>query len=214
TAEWPQYRWRPLIGPVPGLVDDEGFFHHRPEAVAARADPAAVHDEICAQIERALADGIRPTHLDAHMGTAFLPAFAETFFDIGHRYGIGIPLIRDMSGLFDIVRLGAPDTGYLCELIAEAERRSLPVFDRFRIGFTPEGANAGAFFRDLLSDSGSGLTWFAIHANAPGDFATIAPHMAYPRESEYVLFRETESARVFPTGQAQGLTWREAVGGG
>jgi predicted glycoside hydrolase/deacetylase ChbG (UPF0249 family) len=30
TAEWQDYRWKPLIGPRGGLVDDDGFFHRRP----------------------------------------------------------------------------------------------------------------------------------------------------------------------------------------
>lgn len=197
TSEWNRYRWRPLIGPRRGLVDQEGFFHRRPEAVVANADPSAVEDEICAQIERALTDGIRPTHLDAHMGTAFLPPFIERLWDIATRYRLPLPLCRNLSGLFAIVGLPEADVGRIRELAAEAKRRGDPVFDEFLIGFTPEGEPAAAFLSAMVAAAPTGLHWLALHANAPDDTHVLAPHMVWPRQEEYRLFSNPESASVF-----------------
>lgn len=197
TSEWSRYRWRPLIGPRAGLVDHEGFFHRRPEAVVANADASAVEDEICAQIERVLADGIQPTHLDAHMGTAFLPPFIERLWNIATRYGLPLPICRKPSALFRIVGLPEADDGFFRELAREAERRGDPVFDDFLIGFTPEGESAAAFLSAMVATAPTGLHWLALHANATDDTYVLAPHMVWPRQAEYRLFSEPGSASVF-----------------
>lgn len=218
TSEWSAYRWRPLIGRGDaargGLLDDEGYFHRRPEAVAARADPQAVEDEMAAQIERALADGIAPTHLDAHMGTAYLAPFVGRLWRLSERYRIPVVLCRDVSALFGAVRLPDADAGPLREIVAEAERRGDPVLDRFLIGFTPEGQDAAPFFAAMLDAAGEGTHFLALHANAPGDMDAMAPHMAWPREAEYHLFREPESARLFAERELPVLGWRDVGGTG
>ena len=69
TSEWKDYRWEPLTGQVPGLIDREGAMWHRVEQVASHASADEVEAEIRAQVERALGMGYQPTHLDSHMGT-------------------------------------------------------------------------------------------------------------------------------------------------
>jgi len=207
TSEWSRYRWRPLTGPVAGLVDGEGYFHRRPEAVAANADPDAVEDEMAAQIERALSDGIRPTHIDAHMGTAFLPQFIERLWKLADRYRLPLPVCRDMIRLFDIVRMHGLDLGYFREVLAEAERRRDPVFETFFIGFTPEGQTAETFYASMANDASEGQHWLAMHANSPDDLATYAPHMARAREAEYRCFSDKRSADLF--GDAALINWHD-----
>ena len=50
---------------VPSLVDENGYFHHDWEQ-NEHIDAKEVEIELRAQIERALAMGVRPTHLDSH----------------------------------------------------------------------------------------------------------------------------------------------------
>lgn len=214
TSEWSSYRWRPMIGDAMaqsgGLSDDQGFFHKRPEQVAAQADPRAVRDEMAAQVQRALDDGLLPTHLDCHMGTGYLPEFIEQLWQVGDQFGIPVALCHDMTGLFDIVRTPLQDRGYLAELVQETRNRGGVVFDNFLIGFVPEGRSADDFYGRLASSAGPGLHWFAMHANAPGDFAAIAPHMAWPREQEYALFSSPAGAEMMRRIGARTLTWAEA----
>lgn len=214
TAEWSAYRWRPLIGArdaqAGGLVDAEGCFHRRPEMVVANADPQAVEDEMAAQIERALADGIRPSHLDSHMGTAYLPRFVERLWALADRYRVPVVLCRDVAALFGAVRLPDADTGPLREIVEEAARRGEAVLDSFLIGFTPEAAPAAAFFGAMLDAVGEGTHFLALHANAPGDVAAFAPHMAWPRAAEYDLFRDPGAARaLFAARGIEAVSWRD-----
>jgi hypothetical protein len=73
TSEWKTYRWGPVESKdkVPSLLDPTGYlWADTPLAVGAlKADEA--EREIRAQIERANALGIHPTHLDSHMGALF-----------------------------------------------------------------------------------------------------------------------------------------------
>ncbi|WP_295810417.1 ChbG/HpnK family deacetylase [uncultured Nitratireductor sp.] len=197
TSEWNRYRWRPLSGRSRGLVDDEGFFHRRPQDVMKNADPNAIEDEIAAQVERALADGLNPSHLDAHMGTAYLPTFIERLWSVASKHKIAVPFFRNPDQLFDAVRVLPADSGRHREYLAEAERRGDPIFDDFIIGFTPEGESAADFFARRVAEAGPGRHWLALHANAPDDTTAFAPHMVWPRTQEHALFSGAASAEIF-----------------
>lgn len=93
TAEWPTYRWRPLlpISRVPGLCGPDGFMWRRTEDVQAHATADEVRAESIAQIEQAIAWGLRPTHLDSHMGVLQTHGpFAEVYLDLARRFNLPV----------------------------------------------------------------------------------------------------------------------------
>ncbi|MCS6776827.1 MAG: polysaccharide deacetylase family protein [Chloroherpetonaceae bacterium] len=96
TSEWRYYRWRPVtaITEVPGLLDREGFLHRSVEDVVRNATPAEVEKEIRAQIQRALDFGIRPTHVDSHMGTLFTGPFIHVYTRVAKEFGLLPMLMR------------------------------------------------------------------------------------------------------------------------
>ena len=65
TCEWKQYKFGPVLpySEVSSLVDKQGFFHAKRDLVKKFAKPQEVKKELKAQIDRALAAGIKPTHL-------------------------------------------------------------------------------------------------------------------------------------------------------
>ncbi|MCX6225380.1 MAG: ChbG/HpnK family deacetylase, partial [Bacteroidia bacterium] len=73
TSEWKDYRWGPLTeaSKVPGLVDPDGKFWHEVPEVVMHASAKEVESEIRAQIDKVLALGFKPSHLDTHMGTLY-----------------------------------------------------------------------------------------------------------------------------------------------
>lgn len=86
TSEWDNYRWGPLAGKsaVPGLVDKQGALWSSVPGVYFKASADEVDKEIRAQLDRALAMGIKPTHLDSHMGTLFAKeAYMERYIKLG-----------------------------------------------------------------------------------------------------------------------------------
>src|SRR2546422_5785592 len=73
TSEWSSYRWGPVLGKerVPSLLDSSGYLYPLEREAAAHIDIQEAGAEIWAQIARAKALGIQPTHLDSHIGTLY-----------------------------------------------------------------------------------------------------------------------------------------------
>jgi predicted glycoside hydrolase/deacetylase ChbG (UPF0249 family) len=96
TSEWRNYRWRPVtpITEVPGLLDKEGFLPRSVEEVARQARPEEVETEIRAQVARARAFGINPTHVDSHMGTLFVGKFLPAYVKVAKEAGVPPMLMR------------------------------------------------------------------------------------------------------------------------
>jgi predicted glycoside hydrolase/deacetylase ChbG (UPF0249 family) len=91
TSEWRLYKWGSVASSstVPSLLDPAGNFWFETPPAAAHAKPAEVERELRAQIERARAVGIRPTHLDSHMGTLFAtPELFATFARVAREYKV------------------------------------------------------------------------------------------------------------------------------
>jgi predicted glycoside hydrolase/deacetylase ChbG (UPF0249 family) len=97
TSEWQTYRWASVESrdKVSSLLDSTGTFPSEVDPVAARAKPEEVEREIRAQIERALALGIRPTHVDSHMGALFsTPDLAATYVKVAHEFHLPFLAVR------------------------------------------------------------------------------------------------------------------------
>jgi hypothetical protein len=73
TSEWKTYRWGPVESKdkVPSLFDPTGYLWADTPAAVQHLKPDEAEREVRAQIERAVAMGIHPTHLDSHMGVLF-----------------------------------------------------------------------------------------------------------------------------------------------
>ena len=89
TSEWETYRWGSVESrdKVATLLDSAGTFPNATASVAKNANPAEIERELRAQVDRALALGIRPTHVDSHMGTLFAtPALVATYMRVARDY--------------------------------------------------------------------------------------------------------------------------------
>ena len=93
TSEWHDYRWPPLAGArqVPGLADKDWCLWPEPADVIRHASADEVETEIRAQLDRALSIGLKPTHLDSHMGTLFASkAYLQRYIKVGVQYQIPV----------------------------------------------------------------------------------------------------------------------------
>jgi predicted glycoside hydrolase/deacetylase ChbG (UPF0249 family) len=89
TSEWNTYRWGPVApsDQVSSLLGPNGYFYADNGPVAVHAKPEEVEIELRAQIQRALAMGLHPTHLDTHMGTlAVTPQIYSVLIKVAHEY--------------------------------------------------------------------------------------------------------------------------------
>jgi len=94
NSEWRGYRWGPVLGKagVPSLVDSAGYFHPSvPAFLASKYDLGDVERELTAQMDRAMASGLKIAYVDPHMGTGLAtPQLAAVFERVARKYGVGI----------------------------------------------------------------------------------------------------------------------------
>jgi len=97
TSEWKTYRWGPVASKdkVLSLLDSAAYFWPESPVAASHIKPEEAEREIRTQIERAIAAGIHPTHLDTHMGTLFnTPELFAVFASIAHDYHLPFLALR------------------------------------------------------------------------------------------------------------------------
>jgi predicted glycoside hydrolase/deacetylase ChbG (UPF0249 family) len=120
TSEWQSYRWGSVESrdKVSSLLGADGTFPSETAPVAATAKPAEVELELRAQVERALALGIRPTHIDSHMGALFTtPDLIATYVKVARAYRLPFLGMRGVPGapftdrdiLLDAVVIAGPE---------------------------------------------------------------------------------------------------------
>lgn len=168
NSEWDGYRWGPVstCDPATGLLDEEGYFHHREPAVQSGADPEAVRVEVEAQLNRALAAGLDVTHLDTHMGTITHPRFIAGYLQtLGQARLPGLVPRLDAAGL---MKLGLDeDSAKMFEgLIQQLEAAGTPTLDA--IDHLPLDNPEGhiELARQKLNALPAGITHFLMHPAA------------------------------------------------
>ena len=94
TNEWQNYKWGPVGREnTDSLRDEEGFLHHGCQEVEEKSKLPEIEQEIRAQIARFCSFGVKPSHLDNHMGSLYgveLGRFEilKLVFDIASEYGL------------------------------------------------------------------------------------------------------------------------------
>jgi predicted glycoside hydrolase/deacetylase ChbG (UPF0249 family) len=98
TSERVFYRWGPVASrdKVPSLTDSNGYFHLN-WTDTTHIDANEVELELRAQIERAMAMGVRPTHLDSHQYRLFENGkdIFQSVLRVAHEYKLPVFMVRD-----------------------------------------------------------------------------------------------------------------------
>jgi predicted glycoside hydrolase/deacetylase ChbG (UPF0249 family) len=135
TSEWQSYRWGPVASrnEVPGLLGPDGNLWPDVPYVTKHATAAEVEKEIRAQIELAMKVGIRPTHLDSHMGTLFDPAYFSTYVKVARQYGLPFLAMRTPGAPASMTDL-LKDTDILPDTIAMATGGKPETWESYYLG--------------------------------------------------------------------------------
>lgn len=76
--------YKPTLTTHKTLVDEAGYFFKRPDFKTL--DMNEVYEEWCAQIDKALQDGVKVTHLDSHHHLHTLPIFKDILIRLEEKY--------------------------------------------------------------------------------------------------------------------------------
>ncbi|MBC8496537.1 MAG: polysaccharide deacetylase family protein [Chloroflexi bacterium] len=197
TSEWETYRWGPIstrdLGS--GMIDFEGYFYYTSEEAQEYGDPAAVQLEMRAQVDRAIALGIDPTHIDTHMGSAGHPKFLPGYLQLALQHAVPPMIMRmDEQGWLDF-GLG-PETAKLAALmVAQTEEMGIPLLDHFGGLDLDQAATLEeriAYAKYSFDELKPGITHFIIHPSKDTpELRAITPGWPY-RVADYQAFKSDE----------------------
>jgi predicted glycoside hydrolase/deacetylase ChbG (UPF0249 family) len=193
TAEKEFYRWRPLTSASKssGLVDSDGYMWRDVSSVRRNANVDAVALELRAQIDFALASGFDVTHLDAHMGVTLAPEFCAIYISLGVEYKLPVLLTKKLSDYGPNNHVVGVTDEQFYKFVVLAEDKSMPIFDRvLETDFNRKSATAldDRAYQTMFTKNLTGLTFAALHPNAPGEVEVIEPNQFHVRTQEYEIF--------------------------
>ena len=120
TSEWRTYRWGPVASSdtVPSLLNHQGTFWGSTPLVAEHAKPEEAEREFRAQIERAIALGIHPTHVDTHMASAAAtPEIFAAYVKVAHEHHLPFLAVRIPGFTDQLASLLSPNDAILDSVV-------------------------------------------------------------------------------------------------
>ena len=204
TSERVYYRWGPVAprDRVASLVDENGYFWHDWTA-ATRIEPKDAELELRAQIERAYAMGIRPTHLDSHQYRLYDngQGLFTALLTVAHEKKLPFFVARDWFAEHPYLESSlSPD-----DIVIDHTVTIDP-------GVRPE--KWAEFYRTAIKNMPPGVTEFVIHvafADAEMTAATRERETwgAAWRQRDFDYFTSAEFRELLQKEKIHLVTWRE-----
>jgi predicted glycoside hydrolase/deacetylase ChbG (UPF0249 family) len=204
TSERVYYRWGPVApaDKVPSLVDQNGYFHHDWEE-NEHINAKEVEVELRAQIERALAMGVRPTHLDSHQYRLIMNGkeLFDVMLQVAHESKLPVFVTRDWF----------VDHPYLQKSLDPGDI----VLDH-TVTIEPEipPEKWAEFYLTALKNLKPGVTEFVIHPGYDDDELRAATRERSTwgsawRQRDYDFFTSDQFRQVLAQQKIKLITWRE-----
>jgi chitin disaccharide deacetylase len=204
TSEWSLYRWGPVLtrDRVPSLFDANGYLYPLESEAAARIDAKEAEAEIRAQIARAKALGIQPTHLDSHMGTLYQnKALFDAFLRVARENKLPIRVSKELVAL----------TPFLPSLLT-AEDLVIDSIVSIGDNVSPEGWSK--YYTDAITNLQPGVTELVVHlAYDNEEMRGVA--FAHPnwgsewRQRDFQFVTSEAFRKLLQANNVKLITWRE-----
>ena len=201
TSEWDTYRWGGLApsDKVPSLHEPDGTMPKDTRTVATRAKQDEVERELRAQIDRAYAMGLKPTHVDSHMGA---------LFNTGELFSTYVKVARSYR---------LPFLGFIAAPRAGGQSALQPgdIFpDTVIVADNVPTERWNQFYFDALKNLKPGLTEIIVHLGYDDAElkAVTVTHDAYGsawRQRDYNLVTSPEWKQALKDNKVVLVTWRE-----
>jgi predicted glycoside hydrolase/deacetylase ChbG (UPF0249 family) len=204
TSEWTFYRWGPVLSKdrVSSLLDQHSYFYLTESEAASHANAREVEAEIRAQIDRARAFGIQPTHLDSHMGTLYQnKALFETLLRVA----------RDNKLPVRISKEWVASTDYLSSILSPSD---IAIDRIITIGPGVPTQGWSNFYADAMKSIQPGVTEMIVHI-AYDDEEMRAATVDHPdwgaawRQRDLQFFTSDTFRRLLQENHIKLVTWRE-----
>ena len=214
TSEWKTYRWPSVlpIEEVPSLIDEEGKLWHEVPDVVQDATVEDVAKEVRAQIDKSIAMGYRPDHIDTHMGTLYgHPDYAKVYLQIAMEYGIPANAI-DMSDSLVVAHFRQAGYPITDEVIKYMGEYTLPKLDNFTSA--PKGdtyEEKVEAFKELIRSLRPGLTEIIFHPSVASDELKSITGSWQQRIWEAEMFADPDMIQFFKDEGIIFTNWKEIM---
>ena len=204
TSEWTNFRWGPVTPKdrVTSLLDKDGYFRLTESEAAQKADPKEVELEIRAQIERAKAVGIVPTHLDSHMGTLYQTReLFDVFLRVARDYKLPVRVAKEWGPRIEVLQASITPNDVFIDRVLDINP-SVPPQDWAK------------FYSDAIRKLQPGVTEVVIHL-AYDDGEMRGATFDHPdwgaawRQRDFDFFTSDAFRKLLQENQIKLITWRE-----
>lgn len=103
TAEWNLYKWDGVTSSdqIPSLLDKNGYFYASNEELGKTVKSEEAERELRAQIDKVITSGVKPTHIDTHMGSVLAnPDLIKIYLNLSETYNLPILFPRAYLAMF------------------------------------------------------------------------------------------------------------------
>jgi chitin disaccharide deacetylase len=203
TSEWKTYRWGPVESKdkVPSLFDSSGYLWPETDPGKQHIKVEDAEREIRAQIEKAISMGIRPTHLDSHMGMLFERAdLFAVYLKIAHEYKL--PFLAALG----------PNTPQ--ELASQLSPKDFVLDNVVMASPDVPVSNWKNFYLDAIKNLKPGVTEFIVHL-AHDDAEMQAVTIDHPdygaawRQRDYEVVTSPEFKRALEENHVILIHWSD-----
>jgi hypothetical protein len=204
TSERVYYRWGSVApaDKVPTLIDENGYFHHDWEH-NEHINAKEVEIELRAQIERALAMGVRPTHLDSHQYRLIMNGkeLFDVMLRVAHEYKLPVFVNTDWFA----------DYPYLKESLGPDD---IVLDHTITIGPEIPPEKWKEFYISALKNLKPGVTEFVIHPGFDDEELRAATKERSTwgsawRQRDFDFFNGDQFRQILVKENIKLITWRE-----
>jgi predicted glycoside hydrolase/deacetylase ChbG (UPF0249 family) len=204
TSEWKTYRWGGVLSKesAPSMYDPDGYLYLTEDVAAAHINVREAEAEIRAQIERARAFGIRPTHLDSHMRTLQQTRdLFEMLLRVARDEGLPVLVSREWFASAPFLPAALGPDGIVVDRIVDANP-----------SVSPE--HWAEFYTGLIKNLRPGVTQLIVHL-AYDDEEMRAITLGHPdwgaawRQRDFDFTTSDAFRRMLKENGVKLITWRE-----
>jgi hypothetical protein len=204
TSEWKTYRWGAVLSKdrAPTLYAADGYLYPTEDVASSHIDVREAEAEVRAQIARARAFGIRPTHLDSHMRTLYTTrTLFEMLLRVGREERLPVMVSREWFGQAPFLPAALGPDGVAVDRVVSADPSVRP--ERW-----------AGFYSDLIKSLKPGVTELIVHL-AHDDAEMRAVTLDHPdwgaawRQRDFDFVTGDEFRRLLKEHNVKLITWRE-----
>lgn len=205
TSEWETMKWGPVssIDKVKSLVNNYGFFYDNCEDFEKNATIEDVEIELRSQIEQAFKLGIKPTHLDTHMGCLnYSQELVNLYLKLGREYKI--PAMIDKVSL----QSASQNTKDLID------DKSVIIEKIFTANPSDFESGMSNYYENILTNLTAGVQILLIHT-AFNDAEMQALTINHPnwgakwRQEDFDFFTSEKCRKIIKKENIKLVTWRQ-----